>query len=85
MGGLEVISEKNIRQNDFEGKKFLQGKTWGKEFPTLKKYVWLIILEKNLTSPFFREKIYHQGFEEKIFLTKANHPYAPLKVKWSAP
>ena len=34
---------------------------------------------------FCREKIYHQGFEEKIFLTKANHPYAPLKVKWSAP
>ena len=79
-----MISEKNIRQNDFEGKKFLQGKTWGKEFPTLKKYVWLIILEKKSYIAFCREKIYHQGFEEKIFLTKANHPYAPLKVKWSA-
>ena len=79
-----MISEKNIRQNDFEGKKFLQGKTWRKEFPTLKKYVWLIILEKKSYIAFCREKISVQGFEEKIFLTKANHPYAPLKVKWSA-
>ena len=31
------------------------------------------------------KKIYHQGFEEKIFLTKPNHPYDPLKDKWSAP
>ena len=52
---------------------------------TEKIYIsWLIILEKKSYIAFFREKIY-QGFEEKIFLTKPNHPYAPLKVKWSAP
>ena len=80
-----MISEKNIRQNDFEGKKFLQGKTWGKEFPTLKKKCMAYNPGKKSYIAFCREKIYHQGFEEKIFLTKANHPYAPLKVKWSAP
>lgn len=53
---------------------------------TEKIYIsWLIILEKKSYIAFCREKIYHQGFEEKIFLTKPNHPYAPLKVKWSAP
>ena len=60
-----MISEKNIRQNDFEGKKFLQGKTWGKEFPTLKKNVWLIILEKNLTSPFVGKKFVIRGLKKK--------------------
>ena len=54
-----------IRQNDFEGKKFLQGKTWGKEFPTLKKNVWLIILEKNLTSPFVGKKFIIRGLKKK--------------------
>lgn len=43
------------------------------------------MLEKKSYIAFCREKISVQGFEEKIFLTKANHPYAPLKVKWSAP
>jgi len=28
---------KNILQTDFEGKKFLQGNTWQKKIPTLKK------------------------------------------------
>ena len=49
-----MISEKNILQIDFEGKKFLRGN----KFYTEKKFFsWLIMLKKNLTPWCVRKKI----------------------------
>ena len=66
-------------------KKILARKNLAKRISYTEKICMAYNTGKKSYIAFCREKISVQGFEEKIFLTKANHPYAPLKVKWSAP
>ena len=77
-GGVWVISEKKILQNDFEGKK----NSWKEipdenKIPTLKKNLsWRIVVKKNSYSVLCQEKILSpEVWERKFTQTKS-------KVKW---
>ena len=64
---------KNILQTDFEGKKLLQGNTWGKISYTEKK-------KKKSYTFACQRKIYHQRFG-KIIFTQAKSPIPPSQVE----
>ena len=52
-----MISEKNILQTDFEGEKNSCKEIPSEKNPTLTKHLsWRIMLEKTLTSLYFRKK-----------------------------
>ena len=77
-GGVWVISEKKILQNDFERKK----NSWKEipdenKIPTLKKNLsWRIVVKKNSYSVLCQEKILSpEVWERKFTQTKS-------KVKW---
>ena len=84
--GYGSFHKKINLQTDFEGKKFLQGNTWGKKFPRLKKKSFMAYNPgKNITLWYVGEKnSITRGLEKKI-LTQAKSPIPPLKVKWSFP
>ena len=75
-----MISEKNILQTDFEGEKNSCKEIPGEKNPTLTKHLsWRIMLEKNLTSLYFRKK---KG-QKILTQTKSLIPPPPsTKVKW---
>ena len=80
-GGVWVISENNILQRDFEGKKLLQGNTWGNKF---------LHWKKNLSQPlYFRKKILSPESRGKNSYPKPIRPpppsRPPQKKKWLAP
>lgn len=62
---------KKILQTDFQGKKLLQGNTWVKKYPTLKKKV---------TPLYVREKSITRGLG-KITFTQTKSPIPLSQVK----
>ena len=73
-----------ILRTDFEGKKSLQGNSWGKN-PTLIKISFMAYNAggKNPTVVCQLKIFYQQRFGTKSYPNEITHP--PSKVKWSAP
>ena len=86
--GVWVISEKNVPQTYFRGKKFLQGNTCEENSYNEKISFKAYKAGKKILHRVCQEKILSPDFGEIFFLPQPNHPYPhpfPLKVKWLAP